>query len=172
MVQQVGDRPDEDEGLADERTLRDQGAAWGLACLGAIVLSIGWLGGPPSGPSPGLDCPRPRALRNERGFTRVVTCELPPGAGRPVLGPARWLFGGRVSLNEADSALLEALPRIGPGRARAILAERRRDPFATVDALDRAYGVGAATVEALAPFLRVDPPRSLESSSAKTDGER
>ena len=164
---------DEDRMLAREHALRDQGALWGLASLGIALLAIGWATGAPSrrDGSAGLDCPRPRAVHSERGFTWAVSCDLPPGAGRALGGPARWLFGGRVSLTQADSRLLEALPGIGPARARAILVERRRAAFPTLGALDRVYGIGPSTVGALAPFLRVDPPDDLVSASAKSDGE-
>jgi len=66
------------------------------------------------------------------------------GAGTP--GPG----GGRVSLNRADAAELEALPGIGPATASAIVAHRaQHGPFPTVEALEAVRGIGPAKMEAL-----------------------
>lgn len=62
-----------------------------------------------------------------------------------------------VNPNSAPAAVLSALPRIGPARARAILKARREGAFRSLDDFDRrVHGVGPATVVALRPYLRFD----------------
>jgi hypothetical protein len=93
-----------------------------------------------------------------------VSCE-PAGEGRPPLeepparlleGPARRLFDLPIDPNRADAATLETLPGIGPARARAIIEERCRRPFASVDDLQRVRGLGPARVGALVPLLAIE----------------
>ena len=55
-----------------------------------------------------------------------------------------------MSLNTASEADLLQLPGIGPGLARAILADRAaRGPFQTIQDLKRVRGIGDATLNAL-----------------------
>jgi competence protein ComEA len=71
----------------------------------------------------------------------------------------------RVDVNRADAALLAALPGIGPGRARAIVAARGERPLASLGDLDRRVaGLGARTLEGIAPFVRFpgEPPRARD----------
>ena len=115
------------------------------------------------------------------GTIAVTTCDPAPvlesslrvGAdGECVLGPeslgpecpcehmparVRRVLGVPLSLERASAADLELLPDIGPERARAIVAERERGGFASVDALDRVPGIGPATLRKLAPHLFVGP---------------
>ena len=75
-------------------------------------------------------------------------------------GPARLLFGQPLDLNRESAATLEVLPGIGPARARAIVAERERAPFRSVDEVQRVRGIGPRTVERLRGLVVVaDPPR-------------
>jgi hypothetical protein len=114
----------------------------------------------------------PREAGAERGWTRVVVCSLPPpGGGRPVNGPVRWLYGQRIDLNRADARLLEALPGIGPARARDILAARRRRVFVDVGDLERVHGIGPRSLERLRPYVYVDPGSPHEGASAGEPGE-
>ena len=112
----------------------------------------------------------------------VAVCQLspPPGAclgsltvvaeracaGGPdaVEGAARLLFGGRLDANRAGAAAFQLLPGIGPKRAAAIVVARGERPFGCLAALERAHGVGPATVERLRPWLRVEP-RVAEAGS-------
>ncbi|MEZ4281028.1 MAG: tRNA (adenosine(37)-N6)-threonylcarbamoyltransferase complex ATPase subunit type 1 TsaE [Myxococcota bacterium] len=77
---------------------------------------------------------------------------------RRLAGMARLLDGGRIDPNAAPQALLENLPGIGPGRARAILEARGRRPFDSVREIERVPGIGPRTREKLDPFLTVDSP--------------
>lgn len=57
---------------------------------------------------------------------------------------------GRVNVNRATAAELEALPGVGPVIAEAVVAHRdAHGPFASVDDLVAVTGIGAARVEAL-----------------------
>ncbi len=83
----------------------------------------------------------------------------PDGAPRePVAGWPGLLFGHPLDLNRATQEDLEALPRIGPGLARAILADRAaQGPFPTVDSLTRVKGIGPKTLATLSPYLAARP---------------
>lgn len=62
-----------------------------------------------------------------------------------------------VNLNEANSAELQQLPRIGPKTAARILDYRtRRGGFQRVEDLTRISGIGPKTLERLAPLVAVE----------------
>ena len=89
----------------------------------------------------------------------TVACGARLAAGEPeraLAGMAQLLDGGRIDPNRAPQALLENLPGIGPGRARAILEARERQGFDSVHAIERVPGIGPRTREKLEPFLKVD----------------
>ncbi|NDJ16700.1 competence protein ComE [Myxacorys almedinensis A] len=52
-------------------------------------------------------------------------------------------IGQKVNLNTAPQAELEALPGVGSGMAKRIIAARQQQPFATLDDVERIPGVGA-----------------------------
>ncbi len=56
---------------------------------------------------------------------------------------------GKVDVNSASAAELASLPGIGESKAAAIIAEREKKPFASVDDLERVRGIGERTVEDL-----------------------
>ncbi len=60
-------------------------------------------------------------------------------------------MGGKLSLNHATQAELEALPHIGPTLAKRILRAR---PFSRVEQLDDVKGIGPATLAKLRPFVK------------------
>jgi competence protein ComEA len=63
-----------------------------------------------------------------------------------------------VDPNTAPPAVLAALPSLGPGRVRAIVAAREAAPFRSLEDLDaRVKGVGPATMAAIRPYLEVRP---------------
>lgn len=69
----------------------------------------------------------------------------------------------RIDPNRATLAELQALPGIGPARARAIVLHRLRHGwFRRLDELTAVDGLGGVTLEELRPFLRdpagPDPP--------------
>jgi competence ComEA-like helix-hairpin-helix protein len=120
----------------------------------AWLLAAGLLAAPllPE-PLPEAGCPSPGALDPGAVHTRAVGC----AGGAPLRGPARLLFGLRLDPNRADAESLQSLPGIGPARAAAIVAERERRPFASVEALIRVHGIGPRTVERLRPWLALAP---------------
>lgn len=64
----------------------------------------------------------------------------------------------RLDLNRATAEQLEALPGIGPARAKAIVRWRtERGRFRNLDALLEVPGIGPATLERLKPLLSVTP---------------
>ena len=64
-----------------------------------------------------------------------------------------------VDLNSADVAMLDALPGVGPGRARAIVGYREANgPFRAVQELARVPGIGAAALARLQGRVRVGGP--------------
>lgn len=58
--------------------------------------------------------------------------------------------GQRVNLNTASQAELEALPGVGPGLAKRILAARQQQRFHSLEDLDRVPGVGPKLLKKLA----------------------
>lgn len=63
-----------------------------------------------------------------------------------------------VDLNRATLAELLALPGIGEGRARKILAHRLRRPFRRPSDLLRVRGIGRSLYRQLRPWIRVERP--------------
>jgi hypothetical protein len=128
----------------------------GRRARAALALAALLLAGAIEGEEPpGAGCPFPRELRAEGGHTRALACDGRPG-GRPLRGPARRLLGLPIDPNQADAATLEALPRVGPGLAAAIVEARRGRRFASLAELDRVPGIGPRTIEALAGLLAID----------------
>jgi competence ComEA-like helix-hairpin-helix protein len=108
---------------------------------------------------PGADCPEAGALDAPAAPSRRVGCD----GGGPLRGPARLLFGLRLDPNRAQAASLESLPGIGPVRAAAIVAERERRPFGSLEALTRVHGIGPRTLEGLRPWLEIAGAREPET---------
>jgi len=82
---------------------------------------------------------------------------------------------GTVDVNAASGEELEALPGIGPVKAKAIIAYREKNgPFATVDDLTNVKGIKSATLEKMrehvvagaAPSGEVDLEVLLQSAQA------
>lgn len=86
---------------------------------------------------------------------------LPPGPARaaaasPAAGGAA-LTGGRLHVNRATAAELEALPGIGPSLASRIVEWRRENgPFTSLEALEQVSGIGPSLRERLAPLVSID----------------
>jgi competence protein ComEA len=88
----------------------------------------------------------------------------PAGGERPVRDSlaaraaalARPLAAGEtIDVDRAAADELVRLPRVGPGLASRIVADREeRGPFASLDGLGRVSGVGPSTRDAMRPFAR------------------
>jgi len=73
-------------------------------------------------------------------------------------------LAGPVNLNTAPEEQLRTLPGIGDKMARAIVEERGRRPFTSVEDLSRIRGFGPKTREKLRPHVTVTPaPRDNEA---------
>jgi predicted flap endonuclease-1-like 5' DNA nuclease len=72
-------------------------------------------------------------------------------------GAARLLFGLRLDPHRDEARALEALPGIGPARARAIVREARLRPFCRAEDLERVAGIGPVIRSRLAAFLETPP---------------
>lgn len=131
--------------------------------LAALLLGLAL---PRAAPGP-LACAEPAERRARGGHSVEVGC----AGGAPLRGPARRLFGLALDPNRADARTLETLPGIGPARARAIAAERRRRPFARVADLLRVAGIGPRTLESIAGHLAIEPARG-EAAGASVDSPR
>lgn len=128
-------------------TTRAGRAAFALAGVIFVVAQ------PDSRPVP-EPCGRASELAARDGHTISVRCDAPPS--EPELrGPARRLFGLPFDPNLADAATLETLPGIGVVRAAAIVRERERGRFESVEDLLRVRGIGPATLARIAPLLAV-----------------
>lgn len=69
---------------------------------------------------------------------------------------ARLLEGMPIDINRAAAADLMLLDGIGPATSAAIIEAREAGgPFRSVDGLQRARGIGPATVDKLRPFVTV-----------------
>lgn len=65
---------------------------------------------------------------------------------------------GGFDLNRATEAEWDALPGIGPAKARAIVEERERNgPFYGIDDLERVKGIGPKLVERLREAIEAQP---------------
>ncbi|MFH1680944.1 MAG: helix-hairpin-helix domain-containing protein [Candidatus Eisenbacteria bacterium] len=60
----------------------------------------------------------------------------------------------RIDLNRDDARSLEALPGIGPAKARRIVEWREANgPFRSLGDLERVPGIGRKTIKRIAPFV-------------------
>jgi competence protein ComEA len=73
-----------------------------------------------------------------------------PTQGQKTVG-----LSGMIDVNTATAAELRKLPGIGPKLSQAILDERGRAPFKSVDDLRRVHGIGAKTLDRLRPYVTV-----------------
>jgi competence protein ComEA len=62
-------------------------------------------------------------------------------------------LSGMIDVNTATAAELRKLPGIGPKLSQAIIDERERAPFKSVDDLRRVHGIGAKTLDKLRPYI-------------------
>lgn len=106
-----------------------------------------------------------------------VVCVLGPEVAPRLEGPVRRLFGKAFDPNRADSTSLETLPGIGPALASAIVRERCKRPFASIEDMRRVPGIGAKKIRRLEPFLAREEglarvgPASVNSGSCRTTCE-
>ncbi|THF84870.1 ComEA family DNA-binding protein [Deinococcus sp. KSM4-11] len=118
--------------------------SWTVALTAGVLL----VGGLTLGP----------ALLSHPAVPTVTRTALPPVAEATTTEPPEYpttasitpLISGRVNLNTASEAQLEALPKVGPSLAQKIIAGR---PYRSLADLDRVKGVGVATLKTLSPLV-------------------
>jgi competence protein ComEA len=93
-----------------------------------------------------------------RVFATPTPAALPPEPSVALTSPAG---DGVVNLNTATADELQRLPRIGEGKALAIIAHRERTPFKSISELGRVKGIGLKTLRMLKPWLAVSGPTTL-----------
>jgi competence ComEA-like helix-hairpin-helix protein len=120
----------------------DQVPGVGPGLLGALAEHVRFSGTPAEGrPPPGEGGPGPAGPTLPLAPLSATTTGLLPGS------PAGPGPTGRVNLNSANAAALDALPGIGPARAASIVQYRaQHGPFQSVEDLGRVPGMGAAAV--------------------------
>lgn len=118
--------------------------------------------GPFGGPAgldrvPGVGAGLIAALGPHLAFTAPSQAVAP----RPITaiqprGPVPSTAATVIDLNTADVAALDALPGVGPARARAIVAYRQANgPFHALQELARVPGIGPAAVAKLQGLVRI-----------------
>jgi len=100
--------------------------------------------------------------REENRDTRPGFSERPTKP-TPSANSKAWRADGRLDLNRAESADLETLTRIGPSRARDILAYRQsHGKFHSARELLEVPGIGEKTWKMLEPLIYVEPSSATE----------
>jgi competence protein ComEA len=84
-----------------------------------------------------------------------IVVGVPGGAGGGAAGGAATAAGGKLDLNAATAAELDALPGVGPVLAQRIVDYRDHKPFTSVDQLDDVPGIGPARAAELAELVTV-----------------
>ena len=99
--------------------------------------------------------PKPRAsgpIVTELPAAPVVT--VAPTATAPSAAPIAATPPAKVNVNTASQAELESLPGVGPKLAQRIIDDRaKHGNYKTLKDLDRVSGIGAKTLERLAPLV-------------------
>ncbi len=93
-------------------------------------------------------------------------------AGPSLAASRSVILTGVVNLNTASEAQLRLLPGIGPAKAKRILEQRAKRPFATSDQLMRVKGIGRKTWRRLKPNLAVAGQTTLVRSRASRTREQ
>ena len=86
-------------------------------------------------------------------------------------GREMYVDDGRLDLNRADATALDALPRIGPSRADAIIKWRQQNGFfASTEDLLKIHGIGEKTLDLLEPLIFVDSTVSADTEENRKTG--
>ncbi len=132
-----------------------------LSFIAGISILIAWYSVRTTSPAP-LRISGP-ALQHEPGDLVHEPTPSPPArnvstAVKPV-SPLAGVVHGRIDINVASAEVLEALPGIGPVKAKSIVEERTKSgPYLTPDDLQRVRGIGPKTAERLAPMVFTGVP--------------
>ena len=102
-------------------------------------------------PLPPTDADASTALPTAPQPSPGLSGAAPPSSGAPS-GPRNAPADGLININTATAEELTALPGIGPSKAAAIISDR---PYDSIEDLARVPGIGASTIETLAPLVTV-----------------
>ncbi len=95
----------------------------------------------------------------------AYTSPKPPGKPASPASPDMYDADGRLDLNLANAIALDALPRIGEARAKAILKYRNANgPFDDVSQLTLIDGIGEKTLDLLKPLVFVETKHNQSPS--------
>ncbi len=157
-------------------------ALLGLAGVGAASMLAGLDGARANPPSPSVTHASSNGPAAASAAGSALPSQLaPPNGEKAASGspaPAAAADGctagrtpeGKVILNLATMADLRTLPNIGQKRAQAILNLREKlKKFHRIQELRRVRGIGAKTLQKLAPKILVDPPAG-SCAAAAPDG--
>jgi competence protein ComEA len=87
--------------------------------------------------------------------TEMVTTPVKRPAASPAEAKKAGALAEPIDINKASAADLRELPGIGPKLSQAIVDEREKAPFKSVDDLRRVHGIGAKTLDRLRPYVTV-----------------
>ena len=114
------------------------------------------------------------------GVLALLLLGATPGLSSPAQAAARKpavQYVGRVNLNEASAAQLEALPGVGQKAAQKILAYREKRRFTRLEDLVKVKGFGKKRFLLLKPHLTLEGPSTfraekLAAGAARSDAAR
>jgi len=115
---------------------------------------------------------KPGEAPGEVELVRTLPAQSPLAHKESTMALARPLEPGeRVDLDRAGPAEIARLPRVGPGLAKRIVADRAaRGPFGSLAALDRVTGVGPSVLAAIADHASFSGPSSNQTSRLAPPG--
>ncbi|GGD71772.1 ComEA family DNA-binding protein [Paenibacillus nasutitermitis] len=115
----------------------------------------------PNGPEAGETASKQPLQQQAVGADRSDTDDGGPGADKTAPAAMQdegMTADGKINLNRATAAELDALPGIGEAKARAIVADREKNgPFRSVDDLLRVKGIGPKLLEKMKASIVVTP---------------
>ena len=121
---------------------------WLATTLTALALGCGvWALWPALRPAPSLPTVSRESLPQALPVASSGSGAAPSYATTPSIKP---LISGKLNLNTASEAQLEALPSIGPALAARLIAAR---PYHNLNDLDAVRGVGPVLLEKLRPLV-------------------
>ena len=113
----------------------------------------------------------PSQAPGEVELVRTLPAQSPLAHKESTMALARPLRPGeRIDIDRAGPAEIARLPRVGPGLAKRIVADRdARGPFGALASLDRVSGVGAGLLAAIADHATFSGANNNQTLAAEPD---